>query len=74
MSPSLSKLLKRPAGERSEFAMALWENLSNAKRGADLEADARATRGIGPALGRTCAATSVRDSMGRCAPQVMERE
>lgn len=32
MSPSLSELLKRPAGERAELAMALWESLSEAGR------------------------------------------
>ena len=36
MSPSLSELLKLPAGERAEFAMALWESLSNAEREAEL--------------------------------------
>jgi putative addiction module component (TIGR02574 family) len=37
MSPSLSELLKLPAGERAELAMALWESLSNAEREAELE-------------------------------------
>jgi len=37
MSPSLAELLKLPAGERAELAMALWESLSNAERGAELE-------------------------------------
>jgi len=37
MSPSLSELLKLPAGERAELAMALWESLSIAEREADLE-------------------------------------
>jgi putative addiction module component (TIGR02574 family) len=37
MSPSLSELLKLPAGERAELVMALWESLSNAERGAELE-------------------------------------
>lgn len=32
MSPSLSELLKLPAGERAELAMALWESLSEAAR------------------------------------------
>ena len=36
MSPSLSELLKLPAGERAELAMALWESLSNAEREAEL--------------------------------------
>ena len=37
MSPSLSELLKLPAGERAELAMALWESLSEAQRDGDLE-------------------------------------
>jgi putative addiction module component (TIGR02574 family) len=37
MAPSLSELLKLPAGERAELAMALWESLSNAEREAELE-------------------------------------
>ncbi|MGH9313563.1 MAG: addiction module protein [Vicinamibacterales bacterium] len=36
-SPSLSELLKLPAGERAELAMALWESLSAAEREAELE-------------------------------------
>jgi putative addiction module component (TIGR02574 family) len=36
MSPSLSELLKLPAGERAELAMALWESLSDAEREAEL--------------------------------------
>lgn len=37
MSPSLSELLKLPAGERAELAMALWESLSEAERKGELE-------------------------------------
>jgi putative addiction module component (TIGR02574 family) len=37
MSPSLSELLKLPAGERAELAMALWESLSEAERESELE-------------------------------------
>lgn len=37
MSPSLSELLKLPAGERAELAMALWESLSAAERATELE-------------------------------------
>ena len=37
MSPSLSQLLKLPAGERAELAMALWESLSEAEREGELE-------------------------------------
>ena len=37
MSPSLSELLKLPAGERAELAMALWESLSAAERETALE-------------------------------------
>lgn len=37
MSPSLSELLKLPAGERAELAMALWESLSDAEREGELE-------------------------------------
>lgn len=37
MSPSLSELLKLPAGERAELAMALWESLSEAEREAELQ-------------------------------------
>jgi putative addiction module component (TIGR02574 family) len=41
MSLSLSELLKLPAGERAELAMALWESLSEAERaeGLGLTAD-----------------------------------
>ena len=37
MSPSLSELLKLPAGERAALAMALWESLSEAEREGELE-------------------------------------
>ena len=37
MGPSLSELLKLPAGERAELAMALWESLSEAEREAELQ-------------------------------------
>jgi putative addiction module component (TIGR02574 family) len=37
MSSSLSELLKLPADERAELAMALWESLSEAERGRELE-------------------------------------
>jgi putative addiction module component (TIGR02574 family) len=37
MSPSLSELLKLPAGERAELAMALWDSLSEAAREAELQ-------------------------------------
>ena len=37
MSPSLSELLKLPAGERAELAMVLWASLSEAEREAELE-------------------------------------
>ena len=37
MSPSLADLLKLPAGERAELAMALWESLSEAEREAGLD-------------------------------------
>ena len=37
MPPSLSELLKLPAGERAQLAMALWESLSNTEREAELE-------------------------------------
>ena len=37
MSPSLSELLKLPAGERAELAMALWESLSEGEREAGLD-------------------------------------
>lgn len=33
---TLSQLLKLPAGDRAELAMALWESLSNAEREAEL--------------------------------------
>ena len=36
MSPSLSELLKLPAGERAELAMALWESLSETEREIEL--------------------------------------
>jgi putative addiction module component (TIGR02574 family) len=36
MSSSLSELLKLPADERAELAMALWESLSEAERGREL--------------------------------------
>ena len=37
MSPSLAELLKLPAGERAELAMALWQSLSEAEREAGLD-------------------------------------
>jgi len=37
MSPSLAELLKLPAGERAELAMALWESLSSAERETEME-------------------------------------
>ena len=37
MFPALSELLKLPAGERAELAMALWESLSEAEREAGLD-------------------------------------
>ncbi len=37
MSPSLSELLKLPAGEHAELAMALWASLSEAEREGELE-------------------------------------
>jgi putative addiction module component (TIGR02574 family) len=37
VSPSLSELLKLPAAERAELAMALWESLSAGEREAELE-------------------------------------
>jgi len=37
VSPSLSELLKLPAGERAELAMALWESLSAVERETALE-------------------------------------
>ena len=36
-SISLSQLLKLPAGERAELAMALWESLTAEEREAELE-------------------------------------
>jgi putative addiction module component (TIGR02574 family) len=36
-SASLSDLLKLPAGERAELAMALWESLSLGEREAELD-------------------------------------
>ena len=33
----LSRLLKLPAGERAELAMALWASLTDAERDAELE-------------------------------------
>ena len=41
MSPSLSELLKLPAGERAELAMALWEGLSEAERDPELRMSKR---------------------------------
>jgi putative addiction module component (TIGR02574 family) len=35
-SASLSQLLKLPAGERAELAMALWESLTDEERDAEL--------------------------------------
>jgi putative addiction module component (TIGR02574 family) len=41
MSPTdLAQLLKLPAGERAELAIALWESLSDEERHAELELDA----------------------------------
>jgi putative addiction module component (TIGR02574 family) len=37
VSPFLSELLKLPAAERAELAMALWESLSAGEREAELE-------------------------------------
>ena len=37
MSSSLSELLKLPASERAELAMALWANLSEGERERELE-------------------------------------
>lgn len=40
MSPAdLAELLKLPAGERAELAIALWESLSNEQREAELQLD-----------------------------------
>lgn len=36
METTLSQLLKLPAGDRAELAMALWESLSDAERHAEL--------------------------------------
>ncbi len=36
-STSLSQLLKLPAAERAELAMALWESLAEAEREAELD-------------------------------------
>ena len=36
MSPTFSELLKLPAGERAELAMALWDSLSEADREGEL--------------------------------------
>lgn len=47
MSPSLSELLKLPARERAELAMALWESLSEAERAGRARVDARGGRGAG---------------------------
>ena len=35
-SSTLSQLLKLPAGDRAELAMALWESLSDSQREAEL--------------------------------------
>lgn len=35
-STTLSQLLKLPAGERAELAMALWESLTDVERDAEL--------------------------------------
>ena len=67
MSPSLSELLKLPAGERAELAMALWESLSSAER--ETEMEARGRRGIGPALGGPCSAARVRDFLAGSPPE-----
>lgn len=37
MSSPLSELLKLPAGDRAELAMALWNSLSDVERDAELE-------------------------------------
>jgi putative addiction module component (TIGR02574 family) len=37
MTPSLSELLKLPAGERAELEMTLWESLSEPEREGELE-------------------------------------
>ena len=36
-STDLAELLKLPAGERAELALALWESLTDEERGAALE-------------------------------------
>lgn len=36
-SSPLAELLKLPAGDRAELAMALWDSLTDAEREADLE-------------------------------------
>jgi hypothetical protein len=51
MSPSLSELLKLPATERAELAMALWESLSEAEREGEFELtpeEAAEWTGVGP--------------------------
>ena len=35
-SPALSEILKLPANERAELAMALWQSLTDAERDAEL--------------------------------------
>ena len=50
MSSSLSELLKLPASERAELAMALWANLSEGERERELELTPEEVCGIGPAL------------------------
>lgn len=37
MSPALTELLKLPAGERAELAMALWESLLESERESELQ-------------------------------------
>ena len=63
MSLALSELLKLPAGERAELAMALWESLSEAEReaGIDLTSDEAADWTV---AGRTTSAPGVRDPVG----------
>ena len=39
MPPSLSELLRLPARERADLAMALWESLSAVERHAELEVE-----------------------------------
>jgi hypothetical protein len=36
-STDLAEFLKLPAGERAELAMALWENLTDEERDAELQ-------------------------------------